>query len=477
MTPRTRSLLALVGIVLLAGCARNPGAGRRPNIVVVVIDTLRADRVGAYGNRRGLTPFLDSLAARGAVFEHAYAQSGWTNPSVASLLTSRFQSQHGFIAFDSVLADEEVTLPEVLKAHGYRTAAFSGNGLIPARAGFAQGYDVYKTHWVRRVTGPDGQPRWRSERDDVLNDEAFAWIDAERAREPAAPLFLYLQYMAPHTPYDPPADVLARRFAGAPAPDLDAVHKLYFQGVTEPLTADELKLVTDVYDAAVEGGDACLRELFAGLAKRGFLDHAVVVVTADHGEEFKDHGFMGHGGTLYEEIIHVPLVVLAGSSAHVDVGDVVSLIDVAPTLLDFAGVPAPASFEGRSLRPLLARAAPGVAGAVRRLVTRAEPRPAYSELIVPEKKIASRLVPHERAVVLGRTKAIVGFHGERELYDLDADPAEKASREHLDAATDARLEVALAAARARAAHGPTSRAVAAPDADDEERLRALGYVR
>jgi arylsulfatase A-like enzyme len=466
--PSIRSLcLLLAGALLVASC----GGRGAPNLLVIVVDTLRADRLGAYGNTDGLTPFLDSLAARGTVFRHAYAQSSWTNPSVASLITSRFQSQHGIIGFGSVLAATETTLAEALKERGYATAAFTANGLLAARNGFAQGYDAYGAYVIRKVQGGDGKTRWQNETGERVNREALAWLDARPTTKPTPPALLYLHYVEPHTPYDPSEAALARVFQGRARPDPDTVQKTYFRGVVEPLSPDELRGVEDSYDAAVITVDAQLRALFAGLESRGFLDHAVVVVTADHGEEFKDHGFMGHGGTLYEELIHVPLLVVTpGGRARV-VDDVVSLVDVAPTLLELAGIPAPASFAGRSFAPLLGDGARPGDGA--------EHGEAYSELLTPENLVGERLCSHERAVIVGRRKLILGMTGEREVYDLAADPEERHAED--GAGPDASLLLAALdrlRARAHAPGGPSASQLD-PNAQEEikERLRALGYVR
>jgi arylsulfatase A-like enzyme len=468
-TRRLRSALLLALPLLLTACDLRRGA---PNLLVIVVDTLRADRLGAYGNTRRLTPFLDSLAARGTVFRHAYAQSSWTNPSVASLLTSRFQSQHGIIAFGSVLAAAETTLPEVLKEHGYATAAFTANGLLAERNGFAQGYDAYGAYLIRKVRDPDGKTRWQNESGERVTREALAWVEGRAATRPVKPAFLYLHYVEPHTPYDPSAAALARVFHGRARPDPDTVQKTYFRGVVEPLGADELRSVEDTYDAAVITLDDRLRELFAGLERTGFLDHAVVVVTADHGEEFKDHGFMGHGGTLYEEVIRVPLLVVGRRQRAAAVDDVVSLVDVAPTLLTIAGIPIPPSFAGRSLASLLAGDGRGDDAAPRQ-------EPAYSELLTPENLVGARLCSHERAVVLGRHKLIQGMKGERELYDLASDPAERQARDPSGPDADGLL-LALDGLRerARVRDGATASALD-PKAQEEldERLRALGYVR
>src|SRR5690242_22307 len=221
-TRRVRvSYLVAIGLLLACsagGCLR--WVRRPPNVIVIVIDTLRADRLGSYGNTHGLTPFLDTLGTRGVVFKRAYAQSSWTNPSIASLFTSRFQSQHGVVIPASRLADSEVTLAEVLHARGYATGGFSANALIGNHVGFGQGFDEYQALWP---APPDATHyHGAKQRADSIDDLALQWLD-RRGCGATAPFFLYLHYVEPHPPYSPPAEVLKRLYPGRPAPDLDMV--------------------------------------------------------------------------------------------------------------------------------------------------------------------------------------------------------------------------------------------------------------
>ena len=341
-----RTLLPWLALGALAGC----GHTGPPNILLIVVDTLRADRVDWYGGHRELTPFLDSLAARSNVFWNAYAQSSWTSPSVASLMTSRYQSQHNITQFTSALADEEVTLAEVLKQHGYATGGFSANILLRSGLGYERGFDRYS------VYRPENAKFTASD----LNRESLAWLDSLRSSQgPPRPTFLYLQYIETHPPLLPPEDALRTIVARAGAEArLPALHELT-RGPT--LFGRTLKLywlppsrVADfslLYDAEVLSLDAAMRGFFAELEQRGFLDNAIIVVTADHGEEIFDHQRLGHGQSLYNELIHVPLLIRAPHQRErSEIHSVVSLIDVAPTLLSFAGIAPPERFEGQSLR-------------------------------------------------------------------------------------------------------------------------------
>jgi arylsulfatase A-like enzyme len=461
--------LALVVLAVPPACRGHQPASR-PDVLVVVVDTLRADRLGAYGNRDGLTPFLDSLAARGTVFRRAYAQTSWTNPSVASLLTSRYQSQHGVITFASVLAESETTLSEVLRTAGYATGGFSANGLINAPLGFAQGYDRYRAHLVKNV-GP--QYRWLSERAVTITTEARGWLDTLWSQgRPAMPVFLYLHYMEVHTPYAPPPELLARVRDGRPPPDLDDVNRTVFLGHLGKVPPEKVADIVDAYDAMVLAMDDALRALFAQLEQRGFLDHALVVITSDHGEEFKEHGLMGHEKTLFEEVIHVPLIVLTpGQREPVVVEEVVSLVDVAPTVLEVIGVPVPATFEGVSRAAALGHG--GLVARLRYRLALGDAPGAYTELIKPQG--ARRFTPHERAVVLTDRKLILGVGGEREFYRLDVDPGER-NPDGVPAGERDALAARLEAVRAKAGGAATRRETKPIDAETRERMRALGYT-
>lgn len=463
----SRSRLGLLAAFsALAACA----APAPPDILIVVIDALRADHVGAYGERAELTPFLNDFASRAHVFHRAYAPCSWTMPSVASLFTSRYQSQHGSIAFGSVLGDAEVTLAEILKERRYATAGFSANILVRPGVGFGQGFDSFEVYF-------DASGKERAER---INREALSWLDRLRAgAPPRPPLFLYLHYMEPHEPLIPPADALeqiAARHQRSAAERGQTAALMAKWIPLERIPAIALPLVHDLYEAEVLAADAQLQALFAALDARGLLANTIVAVTADHGEEFYDHGRIGHGRTLYEEVLRVPLLVrLPGQSARVDVQDVVSLVDLAPTLLDLARIPRPASFEGHSLRRSLRESAPGrYLDAVRRLFRPAPEGSAYAELIALDRDEKGRGKPHDRAIIAGSRKLIHRVDGEPEGYDLRSDPGETAPH-GLSVKDRAQLAAAMERMRSRLAHAATPAPTSPIDPDTAERMRALGY--
>ncbi len=449
--------LACLALVPLS-CDREPGARRPPNVLVIVVDTLRADRLGAYGNGRGLTPFLDGLAARGTVFAHAYAASSWTCPSVASLLTSRFPSQTHIVSFASRLADDEITFAEKLRPLRYLAGGFSANFRLLGSLGYAQGFD----HWQAEMR--KGGDLSGTE----LRAQALGWLDRVWNRSSPRPALLYLQYMEPHAPYDPPEPFRARY-----APGADDEHrgtKLNDELVSLRwylLTKDDVQLLQSLYDAEVAAVDAQLRQLFAELEWRGFLDDAFVVVTADHGEEFWDHGNLTHGITLYNESVRVPLLVLGpGVAKGRRVEENVSLVDLAPTLIDLLGLPREPRFEGRSLAGLLRGAgAPAAEGTEPEIVLQLE---ATGYGMDTREQVAG--------IVRGTTKVLLRSNGLTEAYDLAKDPGEHDSNAGDLPRQAARLVEDLQRRQAALLQSAGAKAERAPlDDATREKLRALGY--
>jgi len=352
----------------------------------------------------------------------------------------------------------------VLQARGYATGAFIANVGIQPRNGFAQGFDTFEVFPPER--GPDG--RVQKPRGDVLERESLAWA-TPLARE-ARPVFLYLHYLEPHLPYSPPDAIVARVATGRPPPVDETSDAMFFSNMNKP-DGPVVHDIETVYDAEVASLDETLRDTFDAFRAVHLLDDAVIVFTADHGEEFRDHGHFGHGNSLYGELIHVPLLIaLPGQQTRIDVREPVSVVDVAPTLTELAGGAAPAPFEGHSLRPRL----PGTRGwwaQVAGLWRGVPPAPpVLSERILADDRESA--TPHRRAVIVGNEKLIVGAGGERERYDVARDPGEEI---RLTDDHDGTLASALAAFEKRLGDAQARPAPTIP-ADMHERLRALGYL-
>ena len=333
-------------------------APNSPNIVVVVVDTLRADHLGLYGYNRPTSPNLDAISRQGVVFDNAISPAPWTLPAHASFLTGLLPHQHGADE-ESPLDNRHRTLGEELQRRGYRTAAFSGNSLyFSRRAGLNRGFidfDDYfyspadmlsRTVWGRLFGGKLahllGRSQWPlPQRASIINRRALKWIDAGSRH----PFFVFLNYFDLHTPRVPPQPYRSRFERVNVGPWL-----LADSGFPQ-LSWKQHMADVDAYDGAIAYDDAQLQQLFTALKARGLDQDTLVVITADHGESLEDHGILRHRNDLYRELIHVPLLfwwpgkVPAGRR----IATPVSTARLATTLLDLIGQPDARNFGGNSL--------------------------------------------------------------------------------------------------------------------------------
>ena len=252
----------------------------RPNIVIFLADTLRADHLGLYGHPCGTSPRLDEFAREAVTFDQAWSVSSWTGPAVASLFTGLGPEAHGVHGLDIRLVDSVLTLAESLSAGGYRTAAFVGNELLDPGRGFAQGFETWNGRTPLAVYGARPQS---------VVDHALRWLDSN-----TEPFFLYVHTLDPHGPYDP-------------APEHRILFAVHDHPGDDPLP--RMRGQRAAYEGEIHEADAAFGAFVDSLRTRGLLDRSLVAFTADHGEEFDDHGRRGHGHTLYPELVRVPLVL------------------------------------------------------------------------------------------------------------------------------------------------------------------------
>ena len=373
-----------------------PGA-KAPLVIVYLVDTLRADHTQPYGYGRDTTPELMKFARDGVVFEQAIAQASWTKPSVASLFTSLLPGKHRAVQLRDTLDSGHVTLAEMLQAKGFATGAAIANSVIySAGSNFEQGFDLFAG-----MHGAGNRVSKVVEAGAVV-DEALSWLDERRG----VPTFLYVHTMDPHVPYTPP-EPFNMKYEPHPTPDHPAVDPR--GDYKEPADLDRL---IAQYDGEIAYGDREFGRFVSELKRRGLYDRALFVFMGDHGEEFLDHGQFTHGKTVFDELVHIPLVVKFPDQrdAGQRVKQQVQEVDVLPTVLQELGlpVPAPPAIAGHPLGPVVAGGAP-------------EP-PAVSE------------ISHRGYVAHGlRTTAekyVQRFSPEEdELYfDLRKDPKEKTNR-------------------------------------------------
>ena len=332
----------LLELVTRRSVRRTRASKSEPNVILVTIDTLRADALSAYGHDRPTSPEIDGLAARGTLFERAYAPSPWTWPSTATLLTGLVPPEHGLLDYESCyLSDELETLAEVFQAEGFTTAAYAANPLIVANKNFDQGFERFKS-W-----------EWAPARDVMA--EVVRFVDRKRDLR----FFVYVHLIDPHGPYEPEVEF---REAWAPpepegmgrenAPFKPLLEKWY---AGEPYDETRLDQMTAykkaLYDGEVATVDRQIGELLRALEEFGLDETTVVALTSDHGEEFLENGMLAHGKQLYDSSVRVPLILAGPGVPAGERSDVpVENRFVGRTLLDLAGVEPPAEFaRGRNL--------------------------------------------------------------------------------------------------------------------------------
>ncbi len=435
--PRSRPPTQLAALVLLLWLVAPPARAAEPlptcegcNLLIVVIDTLRADHLGYNGYTRATSPALDAFVGGARRYDACLAQATWTIPSTASLLCSAYPSTHR-LEFSPARTDqwhalgEEVTpLPEVLADAGYATAAFVGNPVLRPKLGFDRGFDRY-----------------------VLEDDPQAVVDAatQIARWREQPFFLYLHLLGPHPGLDPPPPY-DTMFGSAPAPLPDGgLSYQHVRAQTGAMRPAFQRWFRNLYDAEIRYTDKLVGDLLALLDAHGLLEDTVVVLTSDHGEHLFDHDLLGHGMSVYEALTHVPLAVRVPGDTVTSVETVVEQVDLAPSLLRTLGLEVdPAwGWEGGWL---------------------ADDDRAFCE---QGPRQALRRGPHK--LIVDRSL------GTTQFYDLRADPQELRDIGALLPDLRSELREELDRFRTRQIRAVTPLPLSL-DPEDIERLRALGYV-
>ena len=425
-------LLSCLATLSLAGC----GGGARPNVLLVVIDTGRADRFSFNGYTRQTTPEIAILASEGTVYEQARSPAPWTLPAHASLFTGLHPSAHGADSGHLKLDDRHRTLAEAFRAAGYRTQAYAANPWVGRQYGLDRGFDGYEELWKGTPAGEQDAGASR------VNARVARWLEWRRSTAAAReqPFFLFINYIEAHLPYDPPEPERSRMLS--PGTDPLAVERLrrfrhpeevkYVLGLGG-LQPGDLKVLSDLYNGEIAYVDRRVGEVARMLKQDGLLDDTVVVVTSDHGEAIGDHGFLDHKMNLYEELLRVPLVLRYPRAvpAGKRIREPVMLQDLFPTLLALAGIDpggkgAPGS-PGSEAVPL-----PGIRGIA--TVPRSDSlvgefaRPIQFLELIQQRFPEARIGPWDRALVafrIGPDKLHWASDGRHRLYDLEHDPLEK----------------------------------------------------
>jgi choline-sulfatase len=365
------------------------------NVILLVMDTARADVYRPFNPRSTVrAPSFDRLAGGSTVFTAAYANENWTKPSVATILSGLYPTTHGTKTDTDVLSSDVRLLSEHLKRKSFSTAAFIANGYCSDKFGFKRGWDTY-TNYIR-----ENKP---SEAEYVFGD-ALNWV----ARRKNERFFLYLQTIDPHVPYSPPAEYTRiyypDEYRGVVGPSLDGFEQLAIASGRKPMRPLDWTYIKALYEAEVTYHDTHLGKFFDGIADLGILDDTLVIITNDHGEELRDHGRLGHGHSLYDELVRSPMLIRFPPlfKAGQRVREPVENVDLYPTVLETLGLEPVSDIDGVSLLPLMEGKPP------------AAPNYAVSEFLTAF-----------RAVRVGRWKMIAGQNGERRLFDIEGDPTEQ----------------------------------------------------
>ena len=458
---------------LLALALGATACGSRPeklaNVLLLVLDTTRADAVAAYGEGPAYTPTLDRLAQEGVLYTRARSTSAWTLPSHGSLFTGLFPSQHGAHNESNQLAPEQVTLAELLGTT-HQTAGFSENPHITRAKGFSQGFDHFEETWRR----------WRTEGKPPLTVELIeAWMEKRDRRRP---FFAFVNLMAPHLPYAPPEKWTGRFLSDRISPTeiqrfkaFGERHARMSMSGALSLGERELEILRGLYRAEVSFVDEQAGRILDILRAEGELGRTLVIVVGDHGENIGDHGLMEHQLCLYETLLRVPLILSLPGVIPAGRRDSapVQLVDVMPTILEIAGLSGESwpPMEGSSL---LAGSPP-------------ESRPVFAEYMRPfEQRLLFRqtnpqfdFTIHDRrlkSIQVGALKLIASDRGDVELYDVQRDPAE--TENLAERRGDLVSELLEQLERWSGGWEPDSSA-GAPLLDEQtlEALRSLGYIR
>lgn len=449
-------ILLLAAGLAATGCSDTPDG---PNVVLVVVDTLRSDRCSCYGYDRPTTPFLDNLAAQGVRFSSVYCPMPTTGPAHSTLFTAQYPMVHGVTKNGFKLQEKETTLAEAFRNEGYETAAFVSSFAVNRKFGYAQGFDTYDDDFVGanssfRAKGihQPGDKGFFDRRANETTDKALKWL---RGRKDDRPFFLWLHYFDPHYPYDPPALYREKVAVGGPA----------YKGRQRKRAIDQS------YDGEVLFTDHEIERFIREMDRRHPAEETVVVFTSDHGEGLLEHGWLEHGFFLFEEAVKIPLIVRY--PGRVPAGTVVEtpveLMDVAPTIIELAGIEDrfPPS-RGKDLFPLIDGSGDPRGG--REIF--------FQRRLYESDTEKGRPVKGEKfALLSGKWKYIEARdEGTQELFDLETDPREQKSVASDFPRKVEELSLVMRKIVKNLSDQASSTKQSVSD-EDAERLRAIGYSK
>lgn len=445
---------ALAPALLLNGCGASSKRRKKTNIILVVIDTLRADHLSCYGYQRNTTPNIDAFAGQSIVWKNAISSAPWTLPSVASMLTSQYPSAMGMYDKITTIDANVPTLPEMLKQNNYTTHGIVSHALLSARLGFGRGFDHYDEESLFGHQGISSP---------LVTNKAASFLKQKHKN----PFFLFLHYFDPHYDY-----LLHKKYnfyksykgtvkSGHPILDLWKIR--------HNLSKDDIKYLASLYDSEIAFTDEYIGVLLNELKKQGLYDDSVIIITSDHGEEFMERGWIGHTTTLHQELIRVPLIIkFPGHKARI-IDSPVGLVDIVPTLCQYLGLKVPDSLDGKALLDF----------------TLDKPKtrgPVFSETFNPQVHQPETVKPIAfRSIVLGDHKLIFDqITKAKQIYNLSEDPHERNNLSQQQSKENARLKALLASwigyMNSKQVKGPAQDQTELFTPEQRKKLKALGYL-
>lgn len=421
------------------------------NVLIITIDSLRADHLSCYGYKRDTTPNIDMMAKSGALFTTAISQAPWTKPSVASLFTSSYMTIHNVwysyketrdYAISCKMSNDMVTLAEILKIHGYETAAFGQKFHLRQEFGFKQGFGSFNMRLGRSLN---------------ITNNVLSWLQEKQPNK----FFIYIHYDDAHFPYNPPDKFkmydIYKSTANITGENIQTIRR-----GTLKLSEEDVNHVIASYDGEIKCVDEKINILMNKLHDMGYGDNTIVVILADHGDEFMEHGGVAHGHSLYGELTHIPLIIKSSTiPGNIRVDGLAQSIDIAPTILDFLDLQPDKEWEGKSLVPLIFKGE-----AVHDYV--------YSE----HKGYNSK--DFLRSIQSTKWKLIRNYYKKQSLlFDLENDPGEFVNVKDRYPKIAAKLESQLSKwLKKERSKSNTSQFMSAIKIDEatKERLKSLGYA-
>ncbi len=469
----------------------NKQTAHRPNVMLIVMDTTRADHLSSYGHPRATTPNVDLLAEEGILFEQAASTGPWTLPSHASIFTGLLPSQHGADWPHQRLDDRFTTLAEILRSKDYQTAGFSNNPWISHGTNFHQGFDYYEETWhfgrlfnrlaVIRIIDRlvELEKKNRDDDADLTNRDILRWFGD--SYDSQKPYFLFINYIEPHFSYEPPEPFRSRFLHPDHREAAEAINNQKLSRIVPPVHFDEKRraALTDLYDGEIAYLDFRIGELTTRLKKKGLLDNTVLIILADHGENIGDHEIFEHQFCVYQTLLHVPLILRFPEKLPqgIRISEPVSLVDVVPTVLNLVGV------EADELQPFFAGKSLVVEGKIKA----AKDSPIFSEYAAPLPRLEKYRLKNEKvdesyfkrslkSMRRGRYEYIWASDGQNELYDLSQDPGE--TQNIIEKFPDVAQKMAKELHdRLQSMKSPgTPESVGTMDETTRDQIRALGYL-